>query len=638
MKRHAQIIALNHHRCSDASHHTYCHGINTGKPTCRLYGNSSSHSDHHHDHLIQNNQIGNGLLETNNIHRKRSYHTSLTNITRRPASSSRQSTMDEGLSTFSFNAKTFSEGLRRYFEQPSSNPIEEEQIEKISAIPSAAENLVMQLNMSDVMKYQPHPFFLTKLRSYIEDGLEKVNKQPSVGAKNADAFAFFVTGGKGTGRTRNTIEAVEMCAQEYRHQFKKIMYLYLPFLNMCPLEEEEEMFGAQELLNYDQSKKLITARMLYSYFTQVIEKPLVMPYRHFLDHCFHFIPEDISLATEIIRYDSRLNSDEELYLFMILDDCDELLRYTMQNYTLKPFSFLLRVFNDLPAIFKDRTNTIYAPIMIGTNIEGMVNEWVHKLGPTRSTYAGSSYQKNETFTTSQFPLLSKEQVEQIMDNMFEKKGHIVIEDENGNGHFIDKANWRKYFLLFIASVHYLHKDFCNFQYAIERTKYELKANQYNFTELARKNTDNQIEKIIVSTISGREILEVTGMKTYEFSHFSTYFNSGIVFPMIKKEDETIFFNNFHNLERAVRVPFIFLDELIEQIPEETKNKQVFRSLCVSLKELFDLNLLDKNGKIETVEKQKREAWKVLAKAIESLKISEIDSPYIRDLLSWQTER
>nr|CAG4718278.1 unnamed protein product [Naegleria fowleri] len=666
MRRHIhRSIASNHHLLSEATpHNNYNHNNhykNIGVlPSSRISGNSSSNAAacqsanrtiHQHNKIKKNDYC---LLETNHelnltgAHRKRSYHTNVTSVTRQPRPSNGEA------STFSFDAKTFAESLRRYFQQPFSNPMEEEQVEKISAIPSAAENLFTQLKMSDMMKYQPHQFFLTKLRSYIEHGLEKVKKQPALDAKNADAFAFFVNGGKGTGRTRNTIEAVEICAQEYRHKFKKVMYLYLPFLDMCSLEEEEDMFGAQEILHYQQSKKLITARMIYSYFTQAIENPFVMPYRHFLDNCFHFIPEDISLASEIIRYDSRLTSDEELLLFMILDDCDELLKYTIENYTFKPFSVLVRVYNDLPSIFKDGTNTIYAPIMIGTNIEGMVDDWVHKLGPTRPTYAGSSYHKNETFTTSQFPLLTKEQVEQIVDHMFEKKGHIVIQDENGNGHFIDKTNWRsskalttalgiigghplvlEYFLLFIASVHYLHKDFCNFQYAVERTKYEIKR-QYNFIELNLKNTDNQLEKIIVSTFTGREILEVTGMKNYEFSHFSTYFNSGIVFPMIKNEDEDIFFNNYNNLERAVCVPFIFLDELIEQIPEESKNKRVFRELCTSLKELFDLHLLDKNGKIEMVEKQKRKATKVMSKAIESLKSSELDSPYIQELLSWQT--
>ncbi|EFC50003.1 predicted protein [Naegleria gruberi] len=517
--------------------------------------------------------------------------------------------------TFLFDAETFATNLRIYFEDPplelheeeSDAPVEHHQLPN----EEAHDNDIVSLTISDIMPYQPHEFFTQKLRYYIDHSLEKIKSQP-VGVKNADAFAFFINGGKGVGKTRNTIETVEEMTLEYGDRFSKLMYLYAPFLNMCPLAEEEEMFGREELLNFQKSKKLITARMIYSYFTQSIDSSEVRSYRDFLEHCYHFIPDNISHVSEIIKYDLDLDNDESLGLFIVMDDCDELLRVKFENViTHTPYSLLLRMYNELPGVFTDRQNTTFIPIMVGKDIEGMTQDWIHKLGPTRPTYSGSSYQKNETFTVCQFPLLNQDQVENIVDNMFDRKGQIPIEDEEGTGQFIDKENWRdcksfltalamigghplalEHFLLFIASVQYLHRDFFNFQYAVEKTKYELRKT-YDLTELGLKCTDNQIEKIIISLLSDRQILEVTGYKNYEFTNFYTFMNSGIIFPVIKpEEDEVIEYNNFYNLERVVNVPFIFLDELIEQIPEESKSKEIFRNLATALKNLLDLQLLE----------------------------------------------
>ena len=62
-------------------------------------------------------------------------------------------------------------------------------------------------------------------------------------------------------------------------------------------------------------------------------------------------------------------------------------------------------------------------------------------------------------------------------------------------------------------------------------------------------------------------------------------------------DTIIEYNNYFNLERVVSVPFIFLDELIEQIStnndEDSKNtKQIYGALTSALKDLLDLQLLE----------------------------------------------
>ena len=570
--------------------------------------------------------------------------------------------------TFSFNVQTFSHNLRKFFEKPLSHDdhLSNNHVSESHHTPLHNED-IGGLSMSDVMTFQRHEFFETKLRNYVENGFEKIKTQP-LGASKADAFAFFINGGKGVGKTRTTIETVERFTLEYKDRLSKVLYLYLPFSEMCPIREEIEMFGLNELLNYQRSKKLITARMLYSYFTQTVENDEVLPYRDFLDQCYHFIPDDVEHATDIIRHDCKLRAEEELCMFIVVDDCDELLKIKFEHNLLStPYSVLLRLFKDFPGIFKDKTNSIYVPLIVGVDVVGMVNDWVHKLGPTRPTYSGSSYQKHETFTITQLPLLNHEQVEKIVDNMFEKKGQIPIENEYGIDSYIDKDNWRdsksfstalammgghplalEYFLMFIASVKYLHEDFYNFQYALEKTKYELKK-LYDFESLGKCCKDNQIEKIIVSLLSHKQLLEVVGYKNYEFHNFYTYMNSGIVFPVIKpEEDEVIEFNNYNNLERVVNVPFIFLDELIAQIPEDSKSKQVFSNLCTSLKNLLDLQLLEEpipRKQIKIINTKYYEAMKEVKEMIKKPPAKlpfmskadaitpEFYSPYVRDLLA-----